>query len=125
MNEEQVVWKAFRRKYDKLHFLFRGHLGSLRVPMDTWLTSRQNLVRDGKGRRYRAGFHILKDMDIVDKFNRLTKGKYYFVMVYVKGIRPKPHSRTGVWLARELFVPFSSRVRKRLVNIPKSAIPGQ
>jgi hypothetical protein len=125
MREYLTVWKAFRRRNDRLCFLFRGHFGSLTVPMDTWLVSKSNLVRDGKGRRYRAGFHVLKDMDIVDKFNRLTKGKYCFAIVHVRGIRPKPRSRTGVWLARELFVPSCSRPRKRPVVVSKSAIPGQ
>jgi hypothetical protein len=70
-----LFWKAFRKRNRNLCFLVRGHFGSLTVPMDTWLVSKSNLVRDGKGRRYRAGFHILKDMDTVNKFNRLTKGK--------------------------------------------------
>ena len=59
------------------------------------------------------------DTDTIDKFNRLTKGKYYFALVLARGTRPKPHSRTGVWLARELFVPFFSRARKRKVIVPK------
>ena len=97
-------WKAFRNEKDGLHFLFRGHEGSTRVPLRTWLTAKAKLVRDGKGRNYRAGFHFMVNWYDAQKFDRLTKGKYVFRMVEIRGARPKPGSRTGIWLARGIFV---------------------
>ena len=119
MREYHIVWKAFRRRHGKLCFLFRGHFGSLVVPLDTWMTSTENLVRDGRGRRYKAGFHFIRDLKTLHKFNRLTKGKYFFKKVLVRGIRPKPGSRTGVWLARELHVSSAYRARKHKVVEPR------
>jgi hypothetical protein len=99
-----VAHKAFRVKDGKLHFLFRGHEGSTTVPTDTWLRSKAKVVRDGRGRSYRAGFHILMEPEAIAKFDKLTKGKYVIRKVMAMDIHPKPGSRTGVWLARWIFV---------------------
>ena len=97
-------WKAFRNEKDGLHFLFRGHEGSTRAPLRAWLTSKAGWVRDGGGRKYRAGFHFMKDWNDALKFNKLTKGKYVFRLVEVRDVRLKPGSRTGIWLARGIFI---------------------
>ena len=102
---EFIVHKAFRLKDGRLHFLFRGHDGSLAVPLETWLTSKAKVVMDGRGHCYRAGFHVLVGPEAISKFNRLTKGKYVVREVEARDIRRKPNSRTGIWLARHLRVP--------------------
>lgn len=99
-----IGFKAFRIKNNKLCFLFHGYNGSLEVPIGRWLTTKQRRVRDGRGRYYRSGFHFMHDMDAALNFNQLTKGKYEWRAIEAKNIRPKPGSRTGIWLAQKIRV---------------------
>lgn len=59
--DERQVCKAFRPRRDgSLGFLFHGHEGSRTVPRGTWLRARARWVRNGRGRKYRAGFHCFR-----------------------------------------------------------------
>ena len=109
MRGYHTVYKAFRVRNGRLCFLFRGHKGSLEVPIGEWLTAKMRLVRDGKGRRYRAGFHFMWDEESVTKFDKRTKNKYVILKVDVRErVRPKPNSPNGVWLAQQMRVLFCS-----------------
>jgi len=104
--DKRWVYKAFRlRKDGGLGFLFHGHEGSRAVPRGVWLRARARWVRNGRVRRYRAGFHCFPDSDSASAFLILTRGKYVLRRVMAGGLRPKPRSNAGAWLAREILVP--------------------
>ena len=104
--DERQVCKAFRPRRDgSLGFLFHGHEGSRTVPRGTWLRARARWVRNGRGRKYRAGFHCFLTLDAAAAFIYATRGKYPVYRVMARGLRPKPRSNAGTWLAREILVP--------------------
>lgn len=100
-------WKAFRLDAQgRLRFLFHAHAGTSVVPFDTWIEAKAKWVIDGQRQtKYRSGFHFIREPRHIERFNRLTKNKYVFLRVRVRGIRPKPRTSVGSWLAREIFVP--------------------
>jgi len=111
MNETIIGWKAFRGPDEEgrwdcrnLGFLYHGLGGSRHVPVGTWMVAKAGILRDGVGQRYRSGFHFVRSLDDARAFDRLTKGKYVFFRVQAYGIRPKPGSRTGIWLAKKMRV---------------------
>ncbi len=100
------VYKVFRPLADgSLGFLFHGHGGSRRVPRGKWLTARARWVRNGRGKRYRAGFHCFLSPEQASAFIVRTGSKYTLSRVAARGLRPKPRSNAGTWLAREILVP--------------------
>lgn len=103
-------WKAFRRDaLGQLRFLFHAHAGSSVVPLDVWIAAKARWVTDGqRQRKYRSGFHFIRDERHIERFNRLTGGKYVFLPVQVRGIRPKPRTTVGSWLAREIRISTTS-----------------
>ena len=104
------VYKAFRRDENgDLRFLFHGLDGSRTVPLNKWLKAKQRRVKDGTSKhKYLSGFHFFLDRAARSRFDRLTKFKYYTQQVMVRGLRPKPRSSVGAWLADELYVPEPS-----------------
>jgi hypothetical protein len=111
--------KAFRLDASgRLRFLFHAHAGSSIVPLDVWITAKARWVTDGqRQKKYRSGFHFIRDERHIERFNRLTKSKYVFLPVQVRDIRPKPRTTVGSWLAREVRIPASS-VKALKVSAP-------
>ena len=104
------AWKAFRLdQQGRLRFLFQAHAGTTLVPVETWLEAKARWVQEADSRKYRSGFHCFRDWEAVLAFQKLTKGKYVIREVLVAGLRQKPRSRTGSWLARRLYVPETER----------------
>jgi len=101
-------WKAFRvDSRGRVRFLFHAHDGSSIVPFNTWIRSKARWVTDGqRQKKYRSGFHFLVETERIDKFDRLTKGKYIFLQVQVRNARPKPRTNVGSWIAQEILVPM-------------------
>lgn len=100
------VWKAFRvDKKGRLRFLFQTHAGTTVVPQGTWLEAKAHWVSEADSRRYRSGFHCFRDWKAVLAFQKLTKEKYVIREVQAAGLRQKPRSRAGSWIARYLYVP--------------------
>lgn len=101
-----IGWKAFRYTGGRnLRFLFHAHNGSSVVPFNQWIEAKQKWVKEGSGRRYRSGFHFFRSPNDTDRFNKLTKNKYWILRIRVEGIRQKPRSSES-WLARRIFVPY-------------------
>jgi len=85
--DERQVCKAFRPRRDgSLGFLFHGHEGSRTVPRGTWLRARARWVRNGRGRKYRAGFHCFLTLDAAAAFIYATRGKYPVYRVNVRTV---------------------------------------
>jgi hypothetical protein len=98
--------KAFRVDgKGRLRFLFHAHQGSSVVPLDRWIETKRPWVTDGSRQKmYRAAFHFLRDRDRVEKFDRLTQGKYVMIPIKAQGAERKPRTNVGSWLARKIFV---------------------
>ncbi len=103
-----IGWKAFRYTGEKnLRFLFHTHNGSSVVPFNEWIEAKQRWVQDGnRSKKYRAGFHFFRRREDIGRFQKLTKGKYWILMVEVKDIWQKPNSSVKSWLARQIRVPY-------------------
>lgn len=100
------AWKAFRLdEQGRLRFLFKAHAGTTLIHRGAWLKAKARWVREADSRTYRAGFHCFREWEAVLAFQKRTKGKYVIQKVLVAGLRRKPHTRTGSWLARCLYVP--------------------
>jgi len=103
MKEIITGYKAFRlNKDNKLCYLFKTHNGSSTVELDTWLKTKW--VSESNGKKYRSGFHFLRDNNSIEAFNKLTKGKYVFIPVQCRSVEAKPRSRSNSWLAVEIFI---------------------
>jgi hypothetical protein len=109
--------KAFRvDKNGRLRFLFHAYKGTSVVPLDQWIETSRPWVTDGqRQKKYRSAFHFLREPDRIDKFDKLTKGKYVILPVRVQGIQPKPRTSVGSWLARRIYV-SSAAARKAISN---------
>ena len=92
-------------KFNQARFLYQAHEGSSLITLNRWLKAKARWVTDGsRQKKYRSGFHYFRYYDDAKKFNKLTKGKYFFFLVKVKNARPKPRSKAGSWLAGEIFI---------------------
>jgi hypothetical protein len=86
-----------------LRFLFHGVNGSTLIEFDKWLYAKKKWVKESSRQtKYRSGFHFLRDLGDVTRFDRLTKGKYVWVLVEAVDPRPKPRSSTGSWLCNNM-----------------------
>jgi hypothetical protein len=84
--------------------LFHGINGSRKLPLGTWIVAKTGMVRDGIGKYYKSGFHVLPTMADIVKFAKVFKNRKnrYFVEVNVKELHSKQHSRGPVFLARKM-----------------------
>jgi len=107
MSQTKLAYKAFRQdKEAVLRFLFHGLEGSRTVPLNRWLKAKKRRVKDGTSKhKYLSGFHVFVDRQAMSRFGKLTKFKYPILPVLVRGLRPKPRTSVGAWLADELYVP--------------------
>ena len=91
-----------------LKMLFHGLDGSRIIPENQWLVAEEKMVRDGTSKTYYlSGWHVLLErqhaVDYLKAFkNRLDKLR--IIKVLVKDIRPKEHSPSPVFLAKEMML---------------------
>lgn len=84
--------------------LFHGLNGSRKLPLNTWMKAETGMVRDGVGKYYKSGFHVLSTMNEIEEYTKLfkiRKGRF-FVKVSAEKLYPKKHSRGKVFLARKI-----------------------
>lgn len=106
-----MCYRICDEKDGKPMTLFHGVNGSRKIPLDEWIEASVKLVHDGsdKGwrmrRRYRSGFHSLKDKKAARRVLRETFKNLenrVIVRVRVKNTWSKEHSRHDVVLSRFL-----------------------
>jgi hypothetical protein len=99
-----VGYKAVRRDENgNLRYLFHGVNGSTLIEFNKWITTKKKWVKESSRQtKYRSGFHFLRNPDDIERFDRLTKGKYVWVKIEAKDPRPKPRSNAGSWLCNSI-----------------------
>lgn len=89
--------------------LFHGVNGTRIIKPGVWTKATEKMVKDGTSKtEYLSGWHILLNKkEAYDYLKAFTKRleKLRIIEVFVKDIRPKEHSRSPVFLARELMLP--------------------
>ena len=87
--------------------LFHGLNGSRSLPVGTWLTATQTMVRDGSGQdHYVSGFHAYRTVESVVRWARAvtrTEGRYA-CMVGLCGCRDKPRAVRETILADRMLI---------------------
>ena len=101
-------WRFFELKNGELHTLFHSVGASgRRIEKGKWLRARQGIVRDGRGRYYRGGFHVFDSVEIAMEFIKKFRAARTIVAVpvQVRGrIRKKP-TNNRILLAEFMRVP--------------------
>jgi len=89
--------------------LFHGVDGTRIITPGKWIKATEKMVSDGTSKtKYLSGWHVLlKKEEAHDYLKAFTKRleKLKIIEVFVKDIRPKEHSRSPVFLAKELMLP--------------------
>ena len=91
--------------------LYHGHNGTRDVPFDTWLETGDRVVHNpGKktGPGYEEGFHVFTSESECKKYLKgftRTDRTLQVCPVYFEDAAPKPRSRSGVLLAKRMYVP--------------------
>lgn len=89
--------------------LFHGIKGSRVLPLNRWLTAEKKIVDDG-GTKYLSGFHVMPTRESCKRYLYgsfdLTKRKLIVIAVYAKGLRRKKHSRSLIYLASKMYIPY-------------------
>lgn len=105
-SEEIKAYKIVEKHNDDFKTLFHGVNGSKKIPYNKWIAADEKIVRDGSGETtYLSGWHILlKKEEAYEYLKSFTRrlDKLKVVAVKVKNIRPKIHSKSPVFLAKEL-----------------------
>lgn len=105
-----IYYRIFEDKGGAPHTLFHGISGSRKIPLDNPVDAETKFSRDGTGKRYKTGFHVLKDKDAVTKY-LLSRFKNMRNKVICKvhifedaGTWPKKHSKSPIILAKRMLV---------------------
>ena len=89
--------------------LFHGVNGTRIIKPGTWIKATEKMVKDGTSKtEYLSGWHILlHKREAHEYLKAFTKRleKLRIIEVFVKDIRPKEHSRSPVFLAKEWMLP--------------------
>lgn len=109
---ERVVraWKIVETDNgEDMKTLFHGVNGTKTIAPGKWITAVEKMVKDGTSKtKYLSGWHVLlSEQEAHDYLKAFTKRleKLKVIEVFVKGLRPKEHSRSDVFLAKELMLP--------------------
>ena len=90
--------------------LFHGVNGTRTIKVGVWTKAVEKMVTDGSSQtKYLSGYHVLLNKEeAYDYLKAFTKRleKLKVIEVFVKEIRPKEHSRSPVFLAREMMLPI-------------------
>lgn len=104
--EDIKAFKIFEEDENGLKTLFHGVDGSRVLKPNKWITAKEKLVKDGTSKtQYLSGFHVLlnkKDAEDYMKSFSTRLEKLKIKPVLVRGLRPKEHSRSPVFLAKEM-----------------------
>jgi hypothetical protein len=102
----KVGYKIFENKEGSPFFIFHGLNGSRSIPLDTKLTAKERIVRDGNGRAYLSGFHVVMNTENLDKTKNLFRITANRVTAKVKciDVREKPNAKAGICICREFIL---------------------
>jgi MoxR-like ATPase len=84
--------------------LFHGMGGTRKLTPGKWLKAEiKENIRDGRGKRYTSGIHIVDGLEEARNYMRKFRRKdRAIVACYAKGLKPKSHSKHDVYLANEI-----------------------
>ena len=105
-----IGYKIFDKSQDgTLLTLFHGVDGSRKMRKEQWITAKKETVFDGSnGTRYTSGFHFLKTyeeaVEYLTYFSQLSLARKVIIECLFEGVYPKLHSRSNVYLARQMFI---------------------
>jgi len=105
-----IGYKIFDKHVDgTILTLFHGVNGSRRLSLETWITADAKKVSDGSsGTVYISGFHFLPSekqaREYLTKFSPKSLTKKIIIKCDFKGVYPKVHSNSNVWLARDMYI---------------------
>ena len=104
----EMYYRMFEEKGGLPCTLFHGVDGSRQLPLNTWITAKVAIVKDGTGgKEYQSGFHVLPALGGVVAFlNHFTHlDSRVICAVEVSGLWPKIQSPAPVFLARKMRIP--------------------
>jgi len=89
--------------------LFHGINKSRKMCRNQWITATKEIVSDSsRGSTYTSGFHFLPTYeeaeDYLTCFSKATIDKKIIIKCLFEGVYPKAHSRSNVFLARQMFI---------------------
>lgn len=101
----KVWYKIVEQENGEIKTLFHSFQKSRTLQTECWLTAEKKMVRDGKGKEYLSGWHVLQTRELCEEYlkrfkNLKTKA---IVQCYVRDVRPKKHSRSNVFLADHIY----------------------
>lgn len=96
-------------------FLYHGINGSRQIPVKKWITADKKQVIDGSnGTKYQSGFHVFKaEIEAIDYLRRFKRPHKAIITVLCKGLKPKLHSKSNIFLAGKIMVCLSDILKQR------------
>jgi hypothetical protein len=106
---QEYWYKIVDYKGEEVRTLFHSLNGTKNLPMNRWLSAERKIVTDGnweKSTKYESGFHIMPTYkSCVDYLRRFTNvGCKGIVKCKARGIRPKEHSPSEIYLANRIMI---------------------
>ena len=104
----RVAWKIFEVEGGNVKMLFHGVNGSKTIRRGEVVSADEKMVIDGSGgTEYLSGFHVLLAKSVAEEyiksFNKRTE-RLRIMPVFVGDLRKKEHSRSEVYLAKEMML---------------------
>lgn len=101
MSSPNIYYRIVELKNGEPHSLFHGTNRSRALPVGEWIEAEKKMVRDGAGKWYLSGFHVMPTLEEANEYFQIFKKKENRVIVpcEAEGLRPKEHSRSRVYLA--------------------------
>jgi len=92
-----------------LRTLFYGNGGSRTLATKKWLRAAEKVVHDGSnGTPYTSGWHVLPTKteaeNYLKQFKKDRRERLIVIRVWAQGVYKKEHSRSPVYLAREIYI---------------------
>ncbi len=92
-----------------LRTLFHGNGGSRKLETRKWLRAEEKIVHDGtNGTPYTSGWHVIptrvEAYEYLEQFKKARRNRLIVIRVWTKGVYKKEHSRSPVYLARDIYI---------------------
>ncbi len=92
-----------------LRTLFHGNEGSRKLETRKWLRAAEKIVHDGtNGTPYTSGWHVIptraEAYEYLEQFKKARRNRLIVIRVWTKGVYKKEHSRSPVYLARDIYI---------------------
>jgi hypothetical protein len=105
----QTAYRIVELKGGHPHTLFHGVKGRRKLPVNRVIEADRKQVRDGTGPYYESGFNVLLDHQACEQYLErfVAPRELRVVKVLVnENLRVKEHSRSEVYLADRMYLPW-------------------